>query len=271
MLSLAAGKLLRGFTAAADAAWRHLLSVALRDAANARLAALLSEPGACPAAEPNFTSAPAADAALCLAAALCALVPVSLAARTCRAASRRTPAAGPGPRGPVPLPACGGPLLREAEPGVPASPCGAQRAALAPCPAADCLALHPRVPRALRLGLPLLVLADVCLFAAANAGVGVSVMLSVRADGEEVAKLPPLRDFGLVSSVKDMLDAEVYALALLIAVFSGVWPYAKLLWMLFCWFSPTSLLSAPRRQRLLDRLDALGKWSLHNTVHYDMI
>jgi len=57
----------------------------------------------------------------------------------------------------------------------------------------------------------------------------------------------------------------VYGLAILIAAFSGVWPYVKLLAMLFCWFAPTSILKVTKRQQFLNFLDAYGKWSLVDT------
>merc|ERR1719253_604632 len=62
-----------------------------------------------------------------------------------------------------------------------------------------------------------------------------------------------------------MWNAKVYPLAFLIIAFSGIWPYAKLLMMLVCWFAPTKYLSPLRRHKLLDFLDAYGKWSLVDT------
>mmetsp|Transcript_41129 Transcript_41129/g.130258 ORF Transcript_41129/g.130258 Transcript_41129/m.130258 type:complete len:454 (-) Transcript_41129:74-1435(-) len=62
-----------------------------------------------------------------------------------------------------------------------------------------------------------------------------------------------------------MWHGGVYPLAILIAAFSGIWPYAKLWLMLLCWFSPVWFLSLRRRQQLLDFLDAYGKWSLVDT------
>jgi uncharacterized paraquat-inducible protein A len=57
-------------------------------------------------------------------------------------------------------------------------------------------------------------------------------------------------------------DAKVYLLAILIAFFSGAWPYVKLAVMLMCCVSPTRLVSVKRRERLLKLMDILGKWSL---------
>jgi len=130
-------------------------------------------------------------------------------------------------------------------------------------PVWDCLALHPSVSRFMRVGLPLLVVADILLFLDANfGGPGTSVYISIEANGKEVVQLPSVKDFSLFSSITDMWNAEVYALAVLIAFFSGIWPYAKLFAMLACWFMPTRRLSIKNRQRVLEWLDALGKWSL---------
>jgi uncharacterized paraquat-inducible protein A len=59
-----------------------------------------------------------------------------------------------------------------------------------------------------------------------------------------------------------MWDAKVYALATLIAFFSGLWSYIKLVTMLLCWSIPPGLLSISYRQTSLVVLDVLGKWSL---------
>jgi small basic protein len=59
-----------------------------------------------------------------------------------------------------------------------------------------------------------------------------------------------------------MWAAKVYFLAIIIAFFSGAWPYIKLFSMMFSWFAPLKVLSVERRETLLIVLDALGKWSL---------
>jgi hypothetical protein len=60
-----------------------------------------------------------------------------------------------------------------------------------------------------------------------------------------------------------MWHAGVYALALLILVFSGVWPYAKLVAMWVSWSTPGLDLHA--RGQFLKKLDVFGKWSLLDT------
>lgn len=56
--------------------------------------------------------------------------------------------------------------------------------------------------------------------------------------------------------------AEAYILALLISLFSGTWPYVKLLAMLVTWFSPSWAITPAWREWVLEWLDTLGKWSL---------
>ena len=56
--------------------------------------------------------------------------------------------------------------------------------------------------------------------------------------------------------------SQVYALAVLIFFFSGMWPYIKLASMLVSWVLPPRLMPVPVRETVLVVLDALGKWSL---------
>jgi uncharacterized paraquat-inducible protein A len=65
----------------------------------------------------------------------------------------------------------------------------------------------------------------------------------------------------LGNSVKDMWEAGVYPLSLLIAVFSGAWPYLKLLAMFICWMIHENKLSYRWREKFLVILDTMGKWS----------
>ena len=74
-------------------------------------------------------------------------------------------------------------------------------------------------------------------------------------------KVPSLIDFSLVNSVHDMWLAGSEVLSFVIAVFSGVWPYLKLILMLISFCLPTSILSYKRREKILLILDATGKFS----------
>lgn len=126
----------------------------------------------------------------------------------------------------------------------------------------DCLAFHPQISCGFRWGVPLALTGNAAMFLCSNTGIGCEVRLSLTADGQDAVMLPAIFPFSLVSSVKDMWTGQSYGMALLIAVFSGIWPYTKLLVMQMCWFAPTRRMSSTRRQQLLDFLDAFGKWSL---------
>lgn len=58
-----------------------------------------------------------------------------------------------------------------------------------------------------------------------------------------------------------MWKAGVYPLSLLIAIFSGAWPYIKLFAMLACWVLSEARLSFKWKERFLIILDTMGKWS----------
>ena len=60
----------------------------------------------------------------------------------------------------------------------------------------------------------------------------------------------------------EMWEANAHGLAIMLALFSGVWPYTKLLFTLFLWFAPPKWVSSKRRGSMLQWLDILGKWSI---------
>lgn len=124
-----------------------------------------------------------------------------------------------------------------------------------------CLALDPQIPFLVRFGIPVLLLSNIALFIASNTSVGASIYFILQLDNETF-KSPSLFNFSLGGTVRDMWHAGVYPLALLIAVFSGAWPYIKLIAMLLCWLLPPRILKVKTRDSCLMLLDTLGKWSL---------
>ena len=122
------------------------------------------------------------------------------------------------------------------------------------------LFLDPRVPLFFRIFIPLAILFTIALFISSNSGTGASVFVVFQV-GRRI-QVPSLFDFGLVNSVHDMWVAGSWVLSLLVAVFSGIWPYLKLILMLISFFLPTSILSHKRREKILIILDATGKFSI---------
>lgn len=126
--------------------------------------------------------------------------------------------------------------------------------------------------------VPTSVVFTMALFVASNLSIGASVELI------SLVTIPTLYDFGLFNTAQAMLNAKIYPLFLLVVLFSGyvkrvrasfgfsrspqsnrLWPYIKLLLMLFAWIAPPRLISFQSRGLLLTRLDALSKYSLVDT------
>lgn len=124
-----------------------------------------------------------------------------------------------------------------------------------------CLAHHETVGSLARYSVPLVIILTMALFAVSNLSYGASVIIKYKTNTSST-ELPSTFTFTLANSVHDMWNAKVYALSLLIAVASGAWPYIKLVLMLFAWLLPPRVLGIRGRERFLQVLDALGKWSL---------
>eukprot|EP00730_Choanoeca_flexa_P014305 TRINITY_DN6209_c0_g1_i1.p1 TRINITY_DN6209_c0_g1~~TRINITY_DN6209_c0_g1_i1.p1 ORF type:complete len:1010 (+),score=252.90 TRINITY_DN6209_c0_g1_i1:137-3166(+) len=129
---------------------------------------------------------------------------------------------------------------------------------------APCLAAEKSVPSYARYGIPLLILGSIAVLMYSNTAAGASVYPAIYIKGNRF-KYQSLFTFSLVNTIRDMFHADAIPLALVVGVFSGAWPYLKLILMLFAWVCPVSLLKERRRETLLRVLDALGKWSLIDT------
>lgn len=62
-----------------------------------------------------------------------------------------------------------------------------------------------------------------------------------------------------IKSVEDAWNGEAYAIAFVVVLFSGVWPYAKNVVMFVSWFVP---MRSSTRSKVLKNLTRLAKWSL---------
>jgi hypothetical protein len=120
------------------------------------------------------------------------------------------------------------------------------------------LGLAPELPWILKLVVPFLIFGNIGLFVASNTSIGASVFVYIHL-GSDTITTSSLFSFGLANSVHDMWVAGVYPLALIVAIFSGCWPYLKLLMMLGVWFLRVPI---KWRENVLMVLDILGKWSL---------
>ena len=115
-----------------------------------------------------------------------------------------------------------------------------------------------------RILMPCLCVACFGLFLWSNNDDGATVNLDVHIGNGELGPYA-LFTFGLGNTVQDMWDAEVYLLAILIAFFSGFWPYLKIAVMFLAWTLPVRQFSEETRNIWLIVMDVLGKWSLIDT------
>lgn len=125
----------------------------------------------------------------------------------------------------------------------------------------ETLMFNPNISLLVRIMTPLFIMGTIALFVYSNSVYAVDVMIELDL-GDRVATPPPLFSFSLQNTVEDMWNAEVYPLAILIAFFSGAWPYIKLCTMMAAWVLPPSIMKIGFRETSLTALDVLGKWSL---------
>lgn len=113
-----------------------------------------------------------------------------------------------------------------------------------------------------RYGIPFYILSTLVLLLSSDVGSGIQAILkSTPAPNDRWSTVEEdvVADESIFTSVRQLWDAGSYALALFIVVCSIVWPYLKLLLTLYAWMAPTRNLA--KRERWLEILDILGKWS----------
>ena len=127
------------------------------------------------------------------------------------------------------------------------------------------LFLEKAVPMHIRHTFPVIIIGTIFLLLTSNLSVGASVDVIVSSDSGRTMSLDSLFAFSLGNTVREMYNAGIYPLLFLVLGFSGIWPYAKLLLMLYGWCAPTRILNLRQRGRMLFLLDSLGKFSLVDT------
>lgn len=123
------------------------------------------------------------------------------------------------------------------------------------------LVSDPRVNKVIRYIIPILLVLNIGVFFRGVIAEGASIGL-VLSCNKYSTKTYVIQSYNLIDSVQDMWNAKVYPLAILVAAFSGIWPYVKLLMMMACWLIPPSRLSVKKREKTLIFLDTVGKYSL---------
>ena len=110
-----------------------------------------------------------------------------------------------------------------------------------------------------RFGIPVYLVGTLGLLLASHVGSGVAAEYILYQSNGTVFKQETLFVASIFTSVDKLWSTGSYALVILIVITSILWPYVKLLLALAVWVFPYR--SPRRRERLLEIIDALGKWS----------
>lgn len=119
----------------------------------------------------------------------------------------------------------------------------------------------PEIPQWIRWSIPIVILLNVALFLSGHFSLGATVNVEAEIAGETF-KVEQLLEFSIAKSTVDIWNAGGHELAIMILIFSGIWPYTKLFMSLGLWFMPPSRVSVSRRGSILSWLDWLAKWSM---------
>lgn len=117
------------------------------------------------------------------------------------------------------------------------------------------------IPKWVRWSMPFIILGNIAFFLSGHLSLGATVNIEISFAGERIV-VEKFFEFSMARSTVDIWNAGGRELAILILVFSGIWPYTKQIMTLVLWFLPPSRLSASRRGSILLWLDWLAKWSM---------
>jgi hypothetical protein len=121
--------------------------------------------------------------------------------------------------------------------------------------------LSPDISSFVRWSMPLILLGNIGFFLSGHLSLGATVNIEAELAGEKF-RVEKFFEFSMAKSTIDIWNAGGRELAIMILVFSGIWPYTKQLMTLVLWFLPPSRCSISRRGSILLWLDWLAKWSM---------
>mmetsp|Transcript_24398 Transcript_24398/g.36198 ORF Transcript_24398/g.36198 Transcript_24398/m.36198 type:complete len:2877 (+) Transcript_24398:149-8779(+) len=117
------------------------------------------------------------------------------------------------------------------------------------------------IPLFVRLIIPIIILGNIAFFLSGHLSLGGTVNVDIHLGGNSI-NINDFFEFSIAQSTLDIWRAGGKGLAILMIIFSGVWPYTKQLVTLFLWFAPTRMVTISRRGSILLWLDSLAKWSM---------
>jgi hypothetical protein len=119
----------------------------------------------------------------------------------------------------------------------------------------------PFITKKVRLAVPVYLLVNTGLYMGAHLG----VLSTVNVDASLAGEAFTIRDFltfSFIESTKRTYYNGGSEMAVLMWIFTGIWPYVKIILSLFIWVLPPTKLSVSRRGRILLWLDALARLSI---------
>lgn len=117
------------------------------------------------------------------------------------------------------------------------------------------------IPLFARILIPIVIVGNVGLFLSGHLNIAASVSLIISL-AEQEYRNDSFFEFSIATGTVNLWKAGGYELAILIIIFSGVWPYLKQAMSFILWFVPPSTVSVDTRGKTLQWLDCLAKWSM---------
>jgi Na+-transporting methylmalonyl-CoA/oxaloacetate decarboxylase gamma subunit len=119
----------------------------------------------------------------------------------------------------------------------------------------------PQIPRWVRLIMPVVILGNIGFFLSGHLSLGATVNIEATLAGQPFT-VGNFFEFSMAFSIVEIWNAGGKELAIMILLFSGVWPYTKQVITLALWFLPPASVSVSKRGSIFLWLDALAKWSM---------
>jgi hypothetical protein len=114
----------------------------------------------------------------------------------------------------------------------------------------------PVVPMLVRFGMPFVIIGNIAFFLSGHLSLGATVNIEAELAGEKIL-VDKFFEFSMAKSTIDIWEAGGEELAIIILIFSGIWPYTKQLMTLAVWFLPPDRLSVSKRESILLWCDRL--------------
>lgn len=121
--------------------------------------------------------------------------------------------------------------------------------------------LSPDISVFVRWAMPFIILGNIGFFLSGHLSLGATINIEAELAGEKF-RVDNFFEFSMARSTIDIWNAGGKSLAILILIFSVIWPYTKSLMTLVIWFLPPTKLPMSRRGAILLWLDWLAKWSM---------